>query len=145
MKPSLSTPLSRYLTRRSDTTPAHLTHYLAEGAGLVGPADLAALEGLLPELEAKIARITESERFRRRLETLALYFRETTHDGPERREAAFALTYFLKGYDLVPDNVPQVGLLDDALLVEAALNRNIHALQAHWADHGRIWPTGLGA
>lgn len=143
MKPSLSTPLSRYLTRRPEATPAHLTNYLEEGAGLVSTADLVALAGLLPELDAKIARITESERFRHRLETLALYFHETTHDAPERREVAFALYYFLKGYDLVPDNVPHVGLLDDALLVEAAVNRNVHALRAHWAARGRVWRAGL--
>ncbi len=143
MKPSLSTPLSRYLTRRPDSTPSLLTNYLAEGASLVGVADLAALSALLPELDAKIARVTESERFRRRLEVLACYFHETTHDGAERREVAFVLTYFLKGYDLVPDNVPHVGLLDDALLVEAAVNRNVHALRAHWADHGRVWPAEL--
>jgi uncharacterized membrane protein YkvA (DUF1232 family) len=143
MKPSLSTPLSRYLTRRPDAAPAHLTEYLTEGAALVSAADLAALGGLLPELDAKVARITESDRFRRRLEALALYFRETTHEAPERREAAFALYYFLKGYDLVPDHVPHVGLLDDALLVEAAFNRNVHALRAHWAERGRTWPAGL--
>lgn len=143
MKSSLSSPLARYLTRRPDSTPAHLTNYLAEGAALVNAADLTALGGLLRELDAKIARITESDRFRGRLEVLALYFRETTHDGPERREAAFALYYLLKGYDLVPDNVPHVGLLDDALLVEAAFNRNVHALRAHWAERGRAWPAVL--
>lgn len=39
-------------------------------------------------------------------------------------EAAFALNYFLKGIDLIPDSVPEIGLTDDARIVACVLARN---------------------
>ena len=77
-----------------------------------------------------------------RVEVLAGFVEETPAAVRTvgQREAAFVLYYFLKGQDLIPDNIPEIGLLDDALLVETAFYRNLHELRSHWAAQGRPWP-----
>jgi uncharacterized membrane protein YkvA (DUF1232 family) len=143
MKTTPSAPLGRYLSQKSRTgRPPNPTSYITQGAELVSPDDLSGLAGLLPQVKKKATGITDSERLRRRIDLLVLFFRETQAQGgtAERREIAFVLFYFLKGFDLIPDSIPQIGLLDDALLVETALNRNLAALRAHWAASQRVFP-----
>lgn len=43
---------------------------------------------------------------------------------PHLAEAGAALRYVLKGHDIIPDTVPDLGLADDALLVTRVLQRN---------------------
>ncbi|MEN9401765.1 MAG: hypothetical protein RL091_468, partial [Verrucomicrobiota bacterium] len=109
MNTTTSVPLSRYLSQKSRTgRPPNPTTYISEGAALVSPDDLAGLSGLLPQIRKKTAAITDSERLRRRIELLVLFFQETQPQGGtvERQEIAFVLFYFLKGYDLIPDLIP---------------------------------------
>jgi uncharacterized membrane protein YkvA (DUF1232 family) len=133
--------LGRYLSHKAGTgTQASPTHYITQGAACVSADDLSGLRDLLPQVSKKAGRIADSARLRRRLELLGLFFKETEGDTPERKETAFVLYYFLKGYDLIPDSIPEIGLLDDALIVETVFTRNRHALQSHWAAKGRPWP-----
>lgn len=115
--------------------------HLERGAACVQPADFDRLRRMLPALRSKAARITDSTVLPRRLDVLMQFVAETTAGGtsPALRETAFALFYFLKGCDLIPDTVPQIGLLDDALLVETVFRRHAPELRAHWVDRGRIW------
>jgi len=143
MKTVPSTPLSHYLSQKSRTgRPPNSIAYITEGAALVSPVDLTGLRKLLPQIKGKAVKIADSERLRRRIEMLALYFQETRSQGgtPERREIAFVLFYFLKGYDMIPDSIPKIGLLDDALLVDTVLHRNEDALRSHWAAKQRVFP-----
>ncbi len=39
-------------------------------------------------------------------------------------EAAVGLNYFLKGFDLIPDSIPEIGLVDDARVIACVLARN---------------------
>jgi len=39
-------------------------------------------------------------------------------------EAGVALSYLLKGVDLIPDSLPEIGLTDDARVVARVLDRN---------------------
>ena len=39
-------------------------------------------------------------------------------------EAGVALAYLLKGVDLIPDSIPEIGLTDDARVVARVLERN---------------------
>jgi uncharacterized membrane protein YkvA (DUF1232 family) len=39
-------------------------------------------------------------------------------------EAAVAVNYFLKGFDLIPDSIPEIGLTDDVRIVACVLARN---------------------
>lgn len=143
MKSTPSLPLSRYLSQKSrPDRPPNPTAYIKDGAELVSPEDLAGLRKLLPEVSAKAGKITDSERLRRRIDLLILFFRESQPQGgtTERKEVAFVLFYFLKGYDIIPDSIPKIGLLDDALLVETVLHRNLDALRSHWAARQRVFP-----
>lgn len=39
-------------------------------------------------------------------------------------EIGFAAAYFLKRYDIIPDHVPEIGLADDALILQRVIERN---------------------
>jgi uncharacterized membrane protein YkvA (DUF1232 family) len=145
MSPSASS-LDHYLsTLGAPGREAPPSVHLERGAACVQPADLARLRRMLPALRSKAARITDSTVLPRRLAILMQYVAESAPagDSPVLREAAFALFYFLKGYDLIPDTVPEIGLLDDALLVETVFRRHAPELRAHWAARGRAWSENL--
>lgn len=137
MKSIPSSTLSRFLSHpESAGSPSE---QVAQGARKVSAHDLAGLVNLLPLIADKATRAVKSIHLRRRLDQLARYFVETERQGATeaRREVAFGLFYFLKGHDVIPDTVPELGFLDDALLVEAVVARNQHELQAHWASRAR--------
>lgn len=142
---SLSEVLNRHLSACPAGDSASIAGYIDHGAALIDADALRALEKLTRPLEAKIAQIDHSPYLQRRLDLLATYCCEAMYDGsmgsPAHREAAFALLYFLKGADRVPDSVPEVGLLDDALIVQTVLQRRSAALRAHWLRRRRWWPA----
>ena len=142
MNEHLSSSLAHYFAKMLGAGKAASTsEHVARGADCVRPADLTGFQYILPEVRLKAALLGASSRLRQRVEILALFLEETPAGAntTAQREAAFVLYYFLKGHDLIPDSVPEIGLLDDALLVEAAINRNLHDLRAHWAAQGRPW------
>jgi uncharacterized membrane protein YkvA (DUF1232 family) len=146
MPDSLSAPLRDFFRHLLGAQqPGSPSQHVARGAECVSAGDLAGLHGLLPDVMIKAALITGSKRLRRRVELLAAFMLESppATNSPAHREIAFVLFYFLKGQDLIPDSVPEIGLLDDALLVDAALQRNRLALQSHRADRGQPWPDQL--
>ncbi|HET9484414.1 MAG TPA: YkvA family protein [Xanthomonadales bacterium] len=49
----------------------------------------------------------------------------------EREEVARTLVYFSDPEDMIPDDVPVIGLLDDAIMLELLLRRLRHVLQAY--------------
>jgi uncharacterized membrane protein YkvA (DUF1232 family) len=141
---TLPSALDRYLVTHSA---AHLTStaaYVEGGGALVTRHAPTGLQALRPALRAKIARLPDATPLRTRLELLALFLEEVSTERaaltPAIREAAFALLYFLKGFDRIPDAVPEVGLLDDALVVQTVLERHATAMRAHWLRHRRRWP-----
>jgi len=143
MKTTPSTPLRQFLLQHAGAGQSlSPTRYLVAGTACLGAEDLAGLHRLLQQIRAKAAAITSSARLRRRLELLARFFEESpvAGAGEAERESAFVLYYFLKGYDLIPDSVPEIGLVDDALLVETVLQRHQAALRSHWAARSRTWP-----
>lgn len=138
--PTLTLPvaLRRHLQAASaDTLTASPSAYVEAGGRLVTPAVIRALHAHLPELARKIRTIRDSDRLRARLELLGGYVATAPagsgHSGETLREAAFALCYFLTGADAIPDSLPEIGLVDDALLVEAVLRR-------HEAELYRVLP-----
>jgi len=144
---SIPDVLNRHLSANASDDLASVATYTERGAELVSHEAIAALRGLRPQLHAKIEALGDSLHLRRRLELLALYFDEAGTDGhngtPAHREAAFALTYFLKDFDRIPDTVPEIGLLDDAMIVQVVLQRNATTLRAHWLRRRRSWPAEL--
>jgi uncharacterized membrane protein YkvA (DUF1232 family) len=47
-------------------------------------------------------------------------------------ETGFAAAYFLKKFDLIPDHIPEIGLVDDALILQRVIERNQSELTAVW-------------
>lgn len=141
--PAFSPALNRYLSRPGDArTLPNLSEYLHQGAACLDDADFAHLRQVLPLIRGKADGVKASAQLRERVALFCRYLAEppTDEDRLARREVAFALIYFLRGPDLIPDSVPGIGLLDDALLLDAAFARNLHALRTHWATPLRVWP-----
>jgi uncharacterized membrane protein YkvA (DUF1232 family) len=49
-------------------------------------------------------------------------------------EIGFAAAYFLKRFDLIPDHLPEIGLADDALILQRVIERNQSELTAVWRN-----------
>lgn len=145
--PSIQIPeaLNQHLSANASDDLPSTALYVDRGAELITPEAVQALRQLRPQLRAKIAGLDGSERLRQRLELLATYFDDTAGPGAVdlqiQRDVAFALLYFLKGFDRIPDTVPEIGLLDDAMIVQTVLQRHSIALRAHWLRQRRIWPA----
>lgn len=139
--------LNRHLSTSAAGDISSVATYIDRGAALIDPAALHALQRLRVPLHAKIEQLEQSSLLRRRLELLATFFDEAARDGstgtPAHREVTFALFYFLKGFDRIPDTLPEIGLLDDATIVQIVLQRHAAALRAHWLRRGRRWPSEL--
>ena len=135
--------LDRYLAANYGGDITSISSYVERGAVLVTPHALTGLRTLRQALHAKIAALETGSRLRSRLDILALYLDETAAEratlSPAIRESAFALLYFLKGFDRIPDSVPEIGLLDDALVVQVVFQRHEAALRGHWLRRGRPW------
>jgi uncharacterized membrane protein YkvA (DUF1232 family) len=56
-------------------------------------------------------------------------------------EAAFALLYFQRATDLIPDSIPGMGLLDDAMIVRIVLGRHEDAFKSSSYDNKLSWPV----
>jgi uncharacterized membrane protein YkvA (DUF1232 family) len=143
----IPTELDRHLASPAAGEIVSTSAYVERGGELVTPQAVAGLRSLRAALQKKIAGVETGSRLRRRLDVLAQYFDETAGGvGPANlphREVTFALLYFLKGFDRIPDSVPEVGLLDDALIVQDVLERHTTALKGHWTRHQRTWPEEL--
>ncbi|ACB74722.1 DUF1232 domain-containing protein [Opitutus terrae] len=145
--PSIQIPeaLNQHLSANASDDLPSTASYVDRGAELITPEAIRALMQLRPQLQAKIDAINDSELLRQRLELLATYFDDTCDAGPTdpqlQHEVAFALLYFLKGFDRIPDTVPEIGLLDDAMIVQTVLQRHSTGLQAHWLRNRRVWPA----
>ncbi len=137
--------LNRHLSANSRDDVPGVSAYVDRGAALVTPEAIAALRRLRQPLHRKIDALKESGHLRHRLELLAVYFEEAGSDGhkgtPAHRDVAFALLYFLKGFDRIPDSLPEVGLLDDAMIVQIVLQRHAVTLRGHWLRRRRTWPA----
>jgi hypothetical protein len=56
-------------------------------------------------------------------------------------EAAFALLYFQRASDLIPDSIPGMGLLDDAMIVRIVLGRHEQAFKINPHGDKLSWPA----
>lgn len=148
LKPApLSAELERHLRLAEDSSIVAVGTYVTVGSTLMTPAAIASLEQLGPQLALKIAGLPDGGRLRSRVEVLSIYFDESARDPMAdpavRRDVGFALLYFLKGFDRIPDSIPEVGLVDDALVIDAVIEHREPALRAHWSRRLRPWPHDL--
>lgn len=139
--------LDRHLAAHGSSEITSTSAYIDRGGELVTAAGIAGLRSLRAPLTRKIAGLELGSRLRRRLEILAAYFDEARPRAGAGdlayREVTFALLYFLKGFDRIPDTIPEVGLLDDAMIVQFVFERHSVALRAHAQRRGRAWPMDL--
>lgn len=125
-----------------------LTNLIKNQAQALSLPDLDQLIVDLPELRARFAKIPlETYPYLSdQLEFLCRFVEEQvvgrSHDLAEEPvgEAAFALVYFQQAADLIPDPIPNMGLLDDAMIVSLVLRRQERAFKR--CSHGYLlrWP-----
>lgn len=93
---------------------------------------LAAAEGLLVRVGP--ADLPEFIRDRlSRIKTLTDMVRDTEWNLPDvdKRRVVDALAYFCQPDDLIPDDVPGLGFLDDAIMVELVMRELRHEIEAY--------------
>jgi uncharacterized membrane protein YkvA (DUF1232 family) len=131
------------------TMVAELTDFIRDQASSLSVADLDRLIADLPALRERFAKIPSqtNEYLSDQLECLCRFVEEQVvgrkRDLTEEAvgEATFALLYFQHGADLLPDSIPDMGLLDDAMIVsmvlrrqEQAFKRSSHAYLLRWPE-----------
>ena len=132
--------------KKSMTT--ELTNFIQSQARGISLADLDRLIIDLPALRERLGKIPSQTYacLSDKLEFLCLFVEEQVvgrnHDLAEEpvAEAAFALLYFQRSTDLIPDSIPDMGLLDDAMIVSLVLHRQEHVFKG--SSHASMlrWP-----
>jgi len=89
-------------------------------------------ESLLKDIRAEEVPDFVADRLRR-IHTLIEMLRDTEWDLPdaERGRVLNSLAYFCEPHDLIPDDVPGVGFLDDAIMVELVVRELRHEIEAY--------------
>jgi uncharacterized membrane protein YkvA (DUF1232 family) len=125
-----------------------LTKFIQSQAGALSLVDLDRLIRDLPALRERIAKIP-SEKYAylsEKLEFLCLFVEEqVVGRNPDLAEApvaeaAFALLYFQRPTDLIPDSIPDMGLLDDTMIVSMVLRRQELAFKESSYGYLLRWP-----
>ena len=120
----------------------NLDRFVEHGGHLLGREEAAGLTGELDILREKIAALRAGHPLlARQLEFLVTLFESAPHDMPEkaRNETIFALLYTVKDSDLMPDDMPEVGYLDDAAVVESVLARHAEIFERYCAALDLEW------
>jgi len=123
-----------------------LSDYIRCQASSLSVANLDRLIADLPALRERFAKIPAQTypNLSYQLEFLCRFVEEQVvgRDLAEEAvgEAALALLYYQRTTDLIPDSIPNMGLLDDAIIVAMVLHRHEHVFkQSSYANMLR-WP-----
>ena len=123
-----------------------MNQFVTHGASKITPRELEEVVRAIPTLRAEWTAQVDHEAFPKLAEQLDFLARlvEDFEAGLEKdlpyeavSEAAFALVYFHREIDIIPDFIPGIGYADDAAVVETVLNRN-DAVFTHYAEEKRI-------
>jgi uncharacterized membrane protein YkvA (DUF1232 family) len=125
-----------------------LTDFIRCQASSLSVADLDRLIADLPALRERFAKIPAQTYpyLSDQLEFLYRFVEEQVvgrnRDLAEEAvaEAAFALLYFQRATDLIPDSIPDMGLSDDSMIVSIVLRRQEHAFKRSSHGHLLRWP-----
>jgi uncharacterized membrane protein YkvA (DUF1232 family) len=138
---------AKYVEFREKMT-RELIGFIQTQAGALSVVDIRRLIRDLPALGERFATIPLQTYpyLLGHLEFLFLVFKEqvTGRSGSPARlivsEAAFALLYFERTNDLIPDSIPGIGLLDDAMIASLVVRRNEAAFKHSSHAHKLRWP-----
>jgi uncharacterized membrane protein YkvA (DUF1232 family) len=146
-KELLSKKLTHYLRALPDGPAPSTAAYVARGGDLVTSEAILTLREMLPDIRKKLHQIHAPTAFVQSVELLAIYFEETlgapASVWPARQQTAFALLYFVKGYDRIPDSIPEIGYADDAAVINQVIENHRQTLSEHWAHRKWEWPAAV--
>jgi uncharacterized membrane protein YkvA (DUF1232 family) len=128
-------------------TSADFVEFIEANAAKITPRVLAALVSELPDLRDKFPEVNAPgfPKVHRQLwflaEVVEAFALEREQDFPFRAaiEAAFALLYFARDIDLIPDFLSEIGYTDDAAVVATVMLRNADAYAAYAAAASLDW------
>jgi len=111
---------------------ADFIQIIMRGAAGLTPADVHQLVAGMPDHREQFARFRDSDypETERQLWFLSHIVEQVWTDQYRKMpygaalEAAFAITYFLREGDLIPDSIGRIGLVDDIAIILAVLQRN---------------------
>ena len=100
--------------------------------GIDEPMLIAGVRSLIEEIRAAhaagfvVQRLQKLERMVKMLED-----QEWDMEGKDRSRVADGLVYFAEGEDLIPDRIPGLGYLDDAIMIELVVQDLKHEIEAY--------------
>jgi uncharacterized membrane protein YkvA (DUF1232 family) len=134
------------VTNFKETMTSEITGFIQSQARAVSIADIDRLIVDLPSLRERFAKIPAQTYpyLAEQLQFLSLVVEEQVVRDPAGQmvgEAAFALLYFQRATDLIPDSIPGMGLLDDELIVRIVLARHEQAFKSSSTAYNLSWPA----
>jgi uncharacterized membrane protein YkvA (DUF1232 family) len=134
------------VTNIKQTMSAEIDSFIESQARAVSIADINRLIVDLPALRERFAKIPAQTypNLAAQLQFLSLVVEEQVVRDPAGQmvgEAAFALFYFRRATDLIPDSIPGMGLLDDAMIVRIVLGRHEQAFKLSPHGYKLGWPA----
>ena len=123
-----------------------ITDFIRSQARVLSLTDLERLIVDLPALRERFAKIPAQiyPNLAEQLQFLSRVVEDHVARNPVAemvREAAFALLYFQRATDLIPDSIPGMGLLDDAMIVNIVLGRHEQAFKSSSHAYKLSWPA----
>lgn len=110
-----------------------MTQFVTRGAAEITPHEVENVVRAIPLLRARWTAQVDQESYPKLVDKLDFLARlvEDFEAGLEKdipfetaAEAAFALVYFHREIDIIPDFIPEIGFADDAAIVETILRRH---------------------
>jgi uncharacterized membrane protein YkvA (DUF1232 family) len=125
---------------------SELTDFIQRHARAFSIADIGRLIIDLPALRKRFAKISPQRYpdLAEQLQFLSFVIEDQVVRDPAGEmvgEAAFAMTYFQRATDLIPDSIPGMGLLDDAMIVRLVLSRHQQKFKLSPQGYNLSWPT----
>ena len=134
------------VTNSKETMTSEISSFIERQARAVSIQEINRLIVDLPALRKRFAKIPMETypHLADQLQLLTHVVEEQVVRDPAGQmvgEAAFALLYFQRATDLIPDSIPGMGLLDDAMIVHIVLGR--HQQGFKFIPHGYklSWPA----
>ena len=130
----------------NETMTKELNDFIQSQSRALSLAELDRLTGDLPALRERFAKIPAHTYpyLAEQLQFLSLVVEDQVVRDPAGEmvgEAAFALLYFQRATDLIPDSIPGMGLLDDAMIVRTVLARHQQAFKFSPHGYKLSWPA----